>query len=186
MHFSALKALALTPGSLDLLHTPDQPIPQQQQRRLSVAVMSAPSARYMPQSSSEEDEYGEESTVHNEPEYHMDRCSTHSTPVAQRTPTRAEVANIAPRRITHPGSQPRVRTPTGPSSQHSLKGDLLLSQLGHLQSGSLSGHRHEDHSRGKRRHLSNPCAQQWSNPQSPLFSPLRSANLEERIACRQA
>ena len=105
----------MTPGSLDLLHTPDQPIPKQQQRRLSIAVMSVPSARYMPQSSSEEDEDGEDSTVHNEPDYHEDRYSTHSTPIAHRAPTRAEVANIALRRITHPGSHPRVRTPTGPS-----------------------------------------------------------------------
>ena len=113
LHHNIMKILMVIAKAV--MPAPDQPIPQQQQRRLSVAVMSAPSASYMPQSSSEEDEDGEESTVHNEPDYHEDRYSTHSTPIAHRAPTRAEVANIAPRRITHPGSHPRVKTPTGPS-----------------------------------------------------------------------
>ena len=113
LHHNIMKILMVIAKAV--MPAPDQPIPQQQQRRLSVAVMSAPSASYMPQSSSEEDEDGEESTVHNKPDYHEDRYSTHSTPIAHRAPTRTEVANIAPRRITHPGGHPRVRTPTGPS-----------------------------------------------------------------------
>jgi hypothetical protein len=91
-------------------------LPLQQQRRLSIAVISAPPAGYMPQSSSEENEDGEESTAHNEPDYEEERYSTHSTPVSQCAPSRAEAANIEPRRITHLSStHPRARSPTGPS-----------------------------------------------------------------------
>ena len=84
LHHNIIKILIVIAKTV--MPAPDQPIPQQQQRRLSVAVMSAPSARYMPQPSSEENEVGKESTVHNEPEYNMDRSSTHSTPVAHRAP----------------------------------------------------------------------------------------------------
>jgi hypothetical protein len=104
---------------------PAPPPPLQQQRRLSVAVMSAPRAGYMPPSSSEsssesenegdEDEVDDKSTAHVEPDYDEERYSTHSTPVKHRVPTRAERANISPRRITHPGGHPRGRSPTGPS-----------------------------------------------------------------------
>jgi hypothetical protein len=75
--------------------------PLHQQRRLSVAVISAPPAGYM-QSSSEEDENGEESTAHDEPDYEEERYSTHSTPVAHRAPSRAQTANIEPHRTTPP------------------------------------------------------------------------------------
>ena len=101
-----------------VMPAPSAPLLQHQQiqRRLSVAVMSAPPAGYMPQSSSEEDEDGEESTAHDEPDHEEDRYSTHSTPVAHRAPSRAEAANIEPRRITHPGeNHPRGRSPIGPS-----------------------------------------------------------------------
>ena len=92
----------------------------------SVAVMSTPPvAGYMPPSSSEsssesdneedEDEVDDKSTAYDEPYYDEERYSTHSTPVKERAPTRAERANISPRRITHPGGHPRGRSPTGPS-----------------------------------------------------------------------
>ena len=110
LHHNIIRILMVIAKTV--MPAPDQPVPQQQQRRLSVAVMTAPSARYMPQSSSQEDEDGEESNVHYEPDYTEEHYSTHSTHIAHRAPTRAEVANIAPRRITHPGSHPRVRTPT--------------------------------------------------------------------------
>jgi hypothetical protein len=113
-----------------VMPAPPAPSPPQQQRRLSVAVMSAPPAGYMPPSSSdssnesedEEDEEEEEeedddtSTAHEAPDYdNEENYSTHSTPVKERVPTRAERANISPRRITHPGGHPRGRSPTGPS-----------------------------------------------------------------------
>jgi hypothetical protein len=109
-----------------VMPAPPAPPPPQQQRRLSVVVMSAPPAGYMPPSSSDsssesEDEEKEEkaddkSTAHDEPNYDdEENYSTHSTPVKERVPTRAERANISPRRITHPGGHPRGRSPTGPS-----------------------------------------------------------------------
>jgi hypothetical protein len=109
-----------------VMPAPPAPPPPQQQRRLSVAVMSAPPAGYMPPSSSDssdesEDEEEEKadddkSSAHDEPDYdNEENDSTHSTPVKERVPTKAERANISPRRITHPGGHPRGRSPTGPS-----------------------------------------------------------------------
>ena len=108
-----------------VMPAPPAPPPPPHQRRLSVAVMSAPPARYMPPSSSksssesedeeDEDEADDKSTAHDEPDYNEENYSTHSTPVKERIPTRAERANISPRRITHLGGHPRGRSPTGPS-----------------------------------------------------------------------
>ena len=97
-----------------VMPAPSAPLlePLQQQRRLSVAVMSAPPAGYIPQSSSEEDEDADKSTAHDEPDYEEDKDSIHSTPVRHRASARAEAAEIEPRRLTHP----RGRAPTGPSS----------------------------------------------------------------------
>ena len=96
-----------------VMPAPDPPVPQQ----LSVAVMITPPAGYMPQSSSEEDEDGEESKVHNEPAGLYRGALLNALHSHSATHNSGSVANIAPRRITHPGSHPRVRTPTGPSLQ---------------------------------------------------------------------
>ena len=92
LHHNIVKIMIVIAKTV--MPAPDPPVSQQQQRRLSIAVMSAPPAGYMPQSSSEEDEDGEESTAHKEPDYTEEHYSTHSTPIAHRAPTRAEVANI--------------------------------------------------------------------------------------------
>ena len=151
-----------------VMPAPTAPLQQHQQRRLSVAVMSAPPAGYM-QSSSEEDENGEESTAHDEPDYEEERYSTHSTPVAHRAPSRAQTANIEPHRTTHPGgAHPRGRSPTGPSPMRSAPGVKAQSPGIRLPSrspvrGSLKGK-----ATTPQQYLRNAVEQ---SPVSPLKSP---------------